>query len=36
MKNTQFEVEDLFGDVSSNDSISEEQITNCNNFFQPN
>ena len=33
MKNTQFEVEDVFGDVISKDSISPEQITKLNNFL---
>ena len=28
MKNIQFRVEDIFGDVFSKDSISSEQITN--------
>ena len=32
MKNTQFIVEDTFGDVMSTDSVSEEQITDINNF----
>ena len=32
MKNTQFKVEDVFGDVISKDSISPEQITKPNNF----
>ena len=30
MNNTQFEVEDIFCDVISNDSILTEQITNLN------
>ena len=33
MKNTQFKVEDVFGDVISKDSISLEQITKLNNFL---
>ena len=33
MKNTQFKVEDVFGDVISKDSISAEQITKLNNFL---
>ena len=33
MKNTQFKVEDVFGDVISKDSISPEQITKLNNFL---
>ena len=33
MKNTQFKVEDVFGNVISKDSISPEQITKLNNFF---
>ena len=33
MKNTQFKVEDIFGDVISKDSISPEQITKLNNFL---
>ena len=33
MKNTQFRVEDVFGDVISKDSISPEQITKLNNFL---
>ena len=33
MKNTQFKVEDVFGDVMSKDSISPEQITKLNNFL---
>ena len=33
MKNTNFEVEDVFGDVVSKDSFSQEQITKPN-FFQ--
>ena len=33
MKNTQFNVEDVFGDVISKDSISPEQITKLNNFL---
>ena len=33
MKNTQFKVENIFGDVISKDSISPEQITKLNNFL---
>ena len=33
MKNPQFKVEDVFGDVISKDSISPEQITKLNNFL---
>ena len=33
MRNTQFKVEDIFGDVISKDSISPEQITKLNNFL---
>ena len=33
MKNTQFKVEDVFGDVISKDCISPEQITKLNNFL---
>ena len=33
MKNTQFKVEDVFGDVISKDSISPEQIIKLNNFL---
>ena len=33
MKNTQFKVEDVFGDVISKDSFSPEQITKFNNFL---
>ena len=33
MKNIQFKVEDIFGDVISKDSISPEQITKLNNFL---
>ena len=33
MKNTQFKVEDIFGNVISKDSISPEQITKLNNFL---
>ena len=32
MKNTQFKVEDVFGDVKSKDSISTKQMTKLNNF----
>ena len=33
MKNTQFKVEDIFGDVISKDSISPEQITKITSFL---
>ena len=33
MKNTQFKVEDIFGDVISKDSVSPEQISKLNNFL---
>ena len=33
MKNTQFKVEDVFGDVICKDNISQEQITKLNNFL---
>ena len=33
MKNTQFKVEDVFGDVISKDNFSREQITKLNNFL---
>ena len=33
MKNTSFEVEDIFGDVISKDFISPEQINKHNNFL---
>ena len=33
MKNTSFKVEDIFGDIISEDSISPEQITKLNNFL---
>ena len=32
MKNTQFKVEDVFGDIISKDNFSQEQITKLNNF----
>ena len=32
MKNTQFKVEDVFGDILNKDKFSQEQITNINNF----
>ena len=32
MKNTSFRVEDVFGDLISKDSISQEQITKPDNF----
>ena len=33
MKNTQFRVEDVFGDVMSKDNFSQEQITKKNKFL---
>ena len=33
MKKTSFRVEDVFGDVTSKDSISPEQITKLNDFL---
>ena len=33
MKNTQFKVEDVFGDVISKDNFSQEQILKLNNFL---
>ena len=33
MKNTQFRVEDVFGDVISKDNFSQEQITKLNTFL---
>ena len=33
MDSTKFKVEDIFGDIVSKDSISPEQITELNNFF---
>ena len=33
MKNTQFKVEDVFGDVISKDNFSREQLTKPNNFL---
>ena len=33
MKKTSFKVEDIFGDVISKDSISQEQITKSSNFL---
>ena len=32
MKNTQFKLEDVFGDVISKENFSQEQITKLNNF----
>ena len=32
MKNTQFKVEDVFGDIVSKNNFSQEQITKINNF----
>ena len=33
MKNTQFKVDDVFGDVISKDNFSQEQITKLNVFL---
>ena len=33
MKNTNFKVEDVFGDVISKDNFSQEQITKLNKFL---
>ena len=33
MKNTQFKVEDVFGDVISKDNFSQEQVPKFNNFL---
>ena len=33
MKNTQFKVEDVFGDAISKDTISTEQVSKLNNFI---
>ena len=33
MKNTQFKVEDVLGDVISKDNFSQEQITKLNNVL---
>ena len=33
MKNTQFKIDDVFGDVISKDNFSQEQITNFNNVL---
>ena len=33
MNNTQFKVEDVFGNVISKDNFSQEQITKLNNFL---
>ena len=33
MKNTQFKVDDFFGDVISKDSLSPEPVTKPNNFL---
>ena len=33
MKNTQFKVEDVFGDVISKDNFSQKQIIKLNNFL---
>ena len=36
MKNTIFKIEDVFGDVISEDNFSQEQITKLENFFPKN
>ena len=36
LKNTQFKVKDVFGDVISRDNFSQEQITELNIFFSKN
>ena len=36
MKNTQFKVEDVFGDVISKDNFSQEQMTKLDKFFSQN
>ena len=36
MKNTQFKVEDVFGDIISKDNFSREQIIKLNNFSSQN
>ena len=33
MKNTQFKVEDVFGDICGNEATPPEQITNLHNFL---
>ena len=33
MKNTEYKVEDVFGDVISKDNFSQEQITKLDNFL---
>ena len=33
MKNTQFKVEDVFGDVTSKDNFNQEKITKLNSFL---
>ena len=33
MKNTQFKVEDVFGDVISKGNFSQQQLTKLNNFL---
>ena len=33
MKNTEIKVEDIFGDIINNDTISPEQITKPNTFL---
>ena len=33
MKNTQFKVEDIFGDVTNKDNFSQERTTILNNFL---
>ena len=32
MKNTQFKIEDIFGDIINKDNISQDQIIKLNNF----
>ena len=34
MKNTQFKVEDVFGDVISKDNFSQEQLPKLNSFLE--
>ena len=33
MKNTQFKVEDVYGDIISKDNFSQEQVVRLNNFL---
>ena len=33
MKNTQFKLENIFGDVTSKDNLSQEKITKLNNLW---